>query len=235
MSNTYRYDHRSAKQRRRRIISLLAGLLLLVGLIVGLVVWDLRRSPAKPVNGDTNTVLQSVDQGVQHITIDEPFYSFDLPGDWKEISRKDIPTEHSVTWKASRQNQDNRFMTLYIDTIPTTKSLNQIVPVSAQDNTLMVGDLSGNCATFTIGGTLNATEAQKLKETPAKWQKVDFICDLPRVIDNEIGTGSTEGINTVSLVGPTKGKHKYFFLYTDHNIQPNPTIFTDVLHTFKAK
>jgi hypothetical protein len=235
MSVKYRYDHRSAKQRRRRIIGVLIGSVLIVALIVGALIWGLGRNSDSSSSGNGNTVAQVLNEGIKRLTVDESAFSFDLPGDWKEISRKNTSTEHSITWQATKKNEDNRSLTLYIDTIPTTKAVNRLVPVMAQNNTLSVGDTSDNCSTFTGGGSLNAQQAVNLKPAPAKWQKVDFICDLPRPIDNEVGTGSTDGINTVKVTGPSKGTHQYFFLFTDHNIQPNYSIFLDALRSFKAK
>lgn len=236
MSIKYRYDHRPAKQRRRRIFGVLASLFLIIFLVVGFILWDLRRTKNKAINGESNTVQQVLNSGTQRMTVDAPLYSLEMPTDWKEIQSKDTPSEHFTTWQATLKNESNRFMTLYIDAIPNTKPINRLLPVKATSNTLSVGDVSENCSTFTVGGTLNVNEAIKLKPSPAKLQGVDFICNLPiPVTENEVGTGSPDGINIVKVTGPTKGTHNYFFLYTDHNIQPNYNIFTDIVKSFRAK
>jgi hypothetical protein len=235
MSITYRYDHRSVKQRRKRIFGVLLGFVLIIGLIAGVIFWDLKSGKDTSVEGDTKTITQVASEGVQRFTVDEQFYTFELPGDWKEVSRKNTATENSITWQATKSNEDNRFMTIYTDTIPPRKALNRLVPLTAQGNMVSAGDVSDNCSTFTAGGTLVNPDFQKLSPTPAKYQKVDFICNLPNPHENEIGTGSTEGLNAVTITGPSKGPHKYFFLYTDHNVQPNYMIFTEVLRSFRAK
>ncbi len=234
MSLRYRYNHQSPKHRKRTVV-IIGIVMLIMSAGGGLIFWDLGRSTSKTVSSDSREVQQVLSEAGQQFTVDEPEFIFELPGDWKETGRKNLPNEHSISWQSTKKNEDNRSLKLYIDTIPTTKAVNRLVPIMAQGNSLTVGDISENCTTFTGGGTLNAQEAQKLKPAPAKWQGVDFICNLPAVIENEVGTGSAEGINTFSVNGPAKGTHKYFFLYTDHNIQPNYTIIIDALRSFKAK
>ena len=109
------------------------------------------------------------------------------------------------------------------------------MPVEAVGSGLRHGSVSDNCAAYTEGGSFQANDALKAKDTPAKWEEVTFLCDLPKVFDNVIGTSSKEGINIVTVVGPKAGKHSYFFVYTDHNAHPNYEIFIDVIKSFKAR
>lgn len=231
----YHYDHRPGRHRSRQVLIALVIALLIFGAI-GTVVWqDVRKNKPGSALGNTHTILQAGQDPVNRLFINEAVFSMELPGDWKELSRKNVPSEHSIAWQSTKKSQDGRSLKLYIDTIPTTLPVNRLLPLSAQGNSLSLGEISENCATFTQGGTLNVNDAAKLKETPAKWNKVDFICDLPRVNDNEVGTGSTEGINTITLTGPSLMTHKYFFMFTDHNIQSNYEIFFNALRSFKAK
>lgn len=235
METKYHYDHKPGRRRRKPVLLAFGMTMLVLGIIAAVVIWDIRKNQSSEVSGKAQTILQAGTNSVTRLAINEPFFSMELPGDWKELRRKNDQTENSITWQSTKSPADGRSLKLYIDIIPTTLPVNRLLPVMAQNNTLSVGDLSENCATFTKGGTLNAHDAALLKETPAKWNKVDFICDLPRVNDNEVGTGSTEGINTVTLTGPAKGTHKYFFFYTEHNIQSNYDILFNALRSFKAK
>jgi hypothetical protein len=235
MDTRYRYGHRPGRRRRTRVLIVLLVSLLILGVGGGIIGYDLYKNRNKPVPGTSRTIVQSLDENIDKLNIDEPTFNMELPGDWKEVGRQNTASEHSITWQASKKREDNRFLKLYIDTIPAAKSINRLLPVAAQGNSLMGSEVSDNCATFTPGGTLNATLAQTLKETPAKYKEIAFICDLPRVIDNEVGTGSTEGVNMVTVKGPVQGAHKYFFLYTDHNIQPNYSILDNAIKSFKAK
>jgi hypothetical protein len=158
----------------------------------------------------------------------------ELPGDWKQVERKTTTTENSITWQGTKKGQDNRKLTLYVDVIPPL-AVNSLLPVTASGDTLSLGDVSDNCATFTQKGTLDTSKAVQNRDSPAKYKQVDFICDLAQVTQNKTGTGSTDGINMVNVTGLTKGKHKYFFLFNDQNIQPNLTILTNAIKSFKAK
>ncbi len=231
----YHYDHKPTRHKLRSALIVITLSLLILGSI-GTVIWrDIHKNSNTQVSGKTRTILQAGNDPISRLTIDEPLFSMELPGGWKELKRKNDAIEKSITWQPSKAPDDGHSLKIYIDTIPTSHSLNRLLPVMAQGNTIVTGDISENCATFTQGGTLNAGQAVLLKDTPAKWNKVDFICDLPRVVDNEVGTGSTEGINTITLVGPTKGAHKYFFLFTEHSNQPDYNILYNALRSFKAK
>lgn len=235
MDVRYRYGHRPGRRRRTRVLIVLAVSLLIIGLIGGAISYDVYKNSNKgEVQGVGRTIAQAPDETVNKFTINEPSFSMELPGDWKEQLRINQSGEHSITWQATKAHEDNRLLTVYIDTIPAKRSINRLLPVTVMGNTITVGDISDNCATFTQGGTLNTAKAQSLQDAPAKYKGVDFICDLPRVIDNEVGTGSVEGSNGVTIKGG-KGEHKYFFLFTDHNIQPNYNIFYTALRSFAAK
>lgn len=235
MDVRYQYDHKPGRHRRKQILVITGLSLLVLGFMASLVARDLRKSQNTELSGNTQTILQANDDSVNRFRVNEPLFTLELPGDWKEIKRQNDQTENSITWQSTRSAGDGRSIKLYIDIIPTKLALNRLLPVTAQGHTIVPGDISENCATFTQGGTLNVHEAAKLKETPAKWNKVDFICDLPRVNDNMVGTGSPEGMNSVTVTGPTKGTHKYFFLYTEHNMQPNYEILSNAVRSFNAK
>lgn len=235
MDVRYHYNHKPVKHRKKRALVVLGLTLLVLGLITAGVYGDIRRNQATEVSGKAQTILQSNDDTVNRLRVDEPLFVMDLPGDWKELKRQNDQTENSITWQSTKPGNEGRTLKLYIDIIPASLAVNRLLPVVAQGHTIVPGDLSENCATFTQGGTLNAHEAAKLKETPAKWNKTDFICDLPRVNDNRVGTGSPEGVNTVTVTGPAKGPHKYFFLYTEQNIQPSYQILSNAVRGFRAK
>lgn len=209
--------------------------LAIVGFIAGFVILDIRKIEPESVEGTSRIVKQAEDSSPQVLRVDEPTYTLELPSDWKEVKRVNNSQENSITWESTQRNEDSRFLTVHVDKLPLTKPVNRLMPVEANSNMLIPGDMSANCSTFTQGGTMNAIEAQRLKETPAKWQGIDFICNLPQVVNNEIGTGSKDGVNAVVVEGATKGKHTYFFLFTDHSVQPNYSIFREIIRSFKAK
>lgn len=235
MDVRYQYDHKPGRRRRKYALAVIGVSLLALGGLASYVVADIRKSQHTEVSGKAQTILQADNDSINRLRVNEPLFAMELPGDWKELERRNDQVENSITWQSTKPSQEGRSLKLYIDIIPANMAVNRLVPVLAQGNMIVPGDISDNCATFTQGGTLNVHEAAKLKAAPAKWNKVDFICDLPRVNDNRVGTGSTEGNNSVTVTGPTKGAHKYFFLYTDHNIQSNYQILINAIRGFTAK
>jgi hypothetical protein len=233
MDAKYRYGHRPGRRRRTRVLIVMAVSLLILGIIRGIIGYDLYKHRAKSVTGINQTIIQSFDENANKLIIDEPTYTMELPSDWKQIDKQTANAEHSITWRATKANQDNRYLKLYVDSIPS-KSVNKLLPLTSQGARISFGDLSDNCATFTKTNAQD-TDRTQAGEVSAKWEKIDFICDLPRPTDNEVGTGSLEGLNTITVSGSKAGAHKYFFVYTDRNIQPDYSIFYNALTSFKAK
>lgn len=235
ISKTYRYDHRTTKHRHAVAIIVSVCLVILVP-IAFLIYRDVVKNGSASSKGTSKTVGQVIgDNSLHGYRVEEPFFSMQLPSDWKETSRRNQNGEQSITWQATKKYQDDRWLKVYIDSVPQELPVNRLLPVTVQGNSLSAGDISDNCATFTGGGTLDTSKAFLLKPTLAKWQGVDFICNLPNVVENQVGIGATGGVNQIVVTGETKGTHRYFFLYTDHNIQPNYTIPTDAMNTFRAK
>ncbi len=234
MEVKYKYGHRPGRRRRTRVAIVLIVTFAIVGAIGSLIYMDIKRSNKDTyVEGQKRTVVQSVDAVQSSLRIDEPTFTMQLPGDWKLLSRVSNSTENSLTWQATKKNEDNRKLTLYVDVIPTTLPVNKLMPVTAVGDTLQPGDISDNCITYTqkSAGATGQGDNWNL----AKFKQIDFHCDFSLVILNKTGTGSPDGINTVNVTGPNKGKHKYFFVFNDQNIQPNITIFTDAIKSFRAK
>lgn len=236
MEVKYKYGRRPGRRRRTRVAIVLLISFLIIGGIASLVYLDLNKSNKNTVvNGPGRTVAQSVDASQDVLRVDEPTFTMELPGDWKETGRKTTTSENSISWRATKKGEDNRTLTIYIDVIPATIAVNKLLPVSSVGSSLDFGDVSDNCATFTQKGSLDTSQAVKNQDSPAKYKQIDFICDLAQVVQNKTGTGSTDGINKVYVTGPAKGKHAYFFMFNDQNIQPNLTILTNAIKSFKAK
>lgn len=236
MDVKYRYGHRPGRRRRTRVMIMLAVSFLILAIVGGVIALDLYKHRPKPVAGTSQTIVQALDESSQNFSVDEPTFTMELPSDWTLASRQNDQYEHSVTWQATKKHEDNRTLKVYVDLMPVQKSINNLLPIAVEGNQLQPGDVSDNCATFTQGvKPVPGDTSTRPVDTPAKWGGVDFICDLPRTIDREVGSGSVGAINTTVVTGPSKGTHKYFFLYVDHNIQPNDAIFINAIRSFRAK
>ncbi|HSX44210.1 MAG TPA: hypothetical protein VLE69_02850 [Candidatus Saccharimonadales bacterium] len=224
--------NKKTKIKKRRWPRRVIGIILIVG-VGALIFWFFTRSNFQTSGPASSLRNVSFDSGPK-VHISEPFYSFDLPGDWKELSRKTAPY-NVVTWKGTAREADARTIDVYTDKIPQKVPLNRIVPVTGQDDRLGVGSSSDNCTQFTgNAASLTPYEATKARATLTNWQGVEFLCDIPNSLRNVTGASSPEALNKVSLTGVKGGKHSYFFVYTDHTAHPGQKTFTDMLISFRA-
>lgn len=235
MKKTYKYGHRSAKHRHVIAVVLIACLVIF-GPLAFFIYRDISLNGSAAVEGSSQVVGQIQGMPENKLVIDEATYSMELPDDWKEFERSDTEALKSVSWQSTKKNLDARKFTVYVDKIPANKPVNRLLPVTIQGSRFIVGSISDNCISFTGGGVANTDTSSQLKPALAKWQGVDFICNLPNFVENEIGVGTVGSpVNQVTITGESKGTHTYFFLYTDHTIQPDYTILSNALESFRAK
>lgn len=231
MSSKYQIG-KVRKSRGRKIVGALITAVLIVGVLGGILAWDtIRGSQPEEVMGASRSVPQAAEVEEQtKAAISEPLFGFDLPPDWKQKGKVNSPTEQSITWQATKKGEDNRWLTIYIDTIPANLAVNRLLPVNVLEDGLNYEQISENCTNFTP-----VTNPVNKQPTPSKWQGVDFICDIPNFVQNKVGVSVAGALNSIVLTGQTKGKHKYFMIYTDHNIQPDYTILYNAIKTFRVK
>jgi len=232
MTRRYRIGSRP-KRRVRKFFGVMAVSLVVFGGLAGFVLWDMsKNSTTGEVEGEARSVVQKEDlkAAVSKLAASEPFFSFSLPTGWTEVVRRNAPTERSITWHASKNKKTvGHSLKLYIDVIPKDVAVNKLLPVDVAGNVVTYRQISENCKNFTTARK-NANLPQ-----PSKWQGVDFTCDLPNFVQNKVGTSAPGEVNAMTIPGPTKGKHKYLFVYTDHHIQPDYQPLYTALKTFQAK
>ncbi len=230
MSNVYTHENRNKSLKRGLLaVSFLVGLAGVV-MVVAFIYNDLRLNQSEEVIGTERTVAQVLGN-TDTTLINEDNFEFELPGDWREIDKVNRPTEQSITWQATLRDEDNRWLKLYINTIPQDQAVVRLLPVSVNQSRMQRGQLSGHCNTFT--GEAAAGQRYPL----AKWQDVDFLCDAGRRVSvNIIGTGQAgQPNNTIEITGENSGTNRYFFVYTDQNIRPNFEILYNAINSFRAK
>ncbi len=229
----YRKKHRHKRLKRYAKVLFVTMALVLMGWLA--ITLDILRNQSEPDATENLSVSQTVGDDVYKYKIDEPTFTMQLPGDWEEVKRINLSNQAGIVWQATRDKQADRYLTAYIDRLPPNIAVNRVVPLEASNEYFKVGNLSRQCHTFTVGGTNNLVQANKLSPRQSKWEGVDFICNLTNPIENQIGTSSKGAVNKVTIKGKEQGEHSYFFVYTDHNKQPNDQIFLDALNSFKAK
>jgi hypothetical protein len=159
---------------------------------------------------------------------DEGTFTISLPADWKFVSHQ-TAVYNIYTWHNTKVNPGVEQLQVYLDTIPTTLGVNRVLPVQAAGDHVVPTSVSDTCADFT-GDKVPGSE-----RTPAKWENVNFLCDLANYERDVVGTSSAQGVNLVKLTGATTGRHNFFFTYTDNGPTPNFTIFTDALQSFRLQ
>jgi hypothetical protein len=176
---------------------------------------------------EKNVVFDPV-KSDQNIKVQTDLYSMELPNDWKQISTNKDPRYSSIEWQWNAKTK-NRTLEIFVDRYPTNMPLNKIMPVTVQSNSFTPDSESDNCSKFT-----NKISDANLK-VPSKWQDVPFLCDLDNTVDNIVGVGTiNEGVY-ITLNSPTKGSHKYMFIYTDRSIPENDDPLKTALRTFAVK
>jgi hypothetical protein len=186
---------------------------------------------------ESDTVIRDANPTTTHVSVATPprqtvtksAFQLDLPKDWKESSST-TPLKYS--WQGTLKEDDARQLDVYVDTLPANLAVNRLLPVqSTEDRMLASGSVSDNCINFTDKTTANPQTGA----APAKWAGVNFLCDTANSLRNVVGTGSTDGVNTVSVKSPNGSVHHYFLVYTDHSAQADYDTFTDAVNSFRAR
>lgn len=228
-------------KRRLSYAALAAVGLLTVGSL-GVSYWYILHKSSRETNITNTQPLNSVvadNSAIGSLEVNEPLFGMVLPGPWKLAGTNVDGAYRSIQWKYDSPNSAGRWIRVYVDTIPAKFAVNYLLPVAAEGSGLKLGTQSDNCVNFTKGATPDTTVDKSVpisvETIPSRWELVDFVCQNSRVSHRVVGTGSTEGINTVFITGPTGGRHAYFFVYNDDNYRPDFSIFKRALASFRAK
>lgn len=225
--------------RRHNFKMLLAILIIVLAVVAGIYFLFIAQNNNKMVVISKSSIVTTTAKSSPSITIDEPLFTLQLPGQWRETARNSQPGYQSIQWNWVAKDAPGRWVRIYIDTIPANFALNYLQPVTANNNGLDLGQMSDNCVTFTQGATPSTNRdvsvPQSQEALPARWQGVSFLCDNSHVSHQVVGTGSTDGGNAVTTSGPVHGAHKFFLVYADDSYHPDYSIFMNVLESFKAK
>lgn len=225
----YRLGKQTDKHRRgRRIIIGAVGIVLFGAISYALM--NLRIAPEQQIRNASPVSKGYTATQTAKVSIDKPLFKLELPAGWKEIpTDNNSPTAPRHSFRGPER--DAQFFDLYIDNPPVNMVVNRAVVVSGQGDGLAYDNVSENCITFTDSSLKNPQTGQ----APAKWQTTNFICDMANSARAVVGTMSTDGMNQVTVTGPTVGAHKLFIAYTDNNISPNYSTLYDILGSLHFK
>jgi hypothetical protein len=226
----------SANKRQRRHKVFMRFMLFVTPffVVIGLLVWFiLFRSVDTTTNfARSGAQVATVKPATKELTTD--LFKISLPTTWESLGKKNpFSDEVFYEFQSTQKDYDNRWLRVYVDTFPKDYPLNRLMPISIVENRIVPGALSDECSSFT-GAPLDARTGQTGGQNwTAKWQGIDFICDMTKA-SNKSGTASAEEGYGVKLRSGDGVPRKYFFVYIDQNIRPDYQIFTDALKSFKT-
>jgi hypothetical protein len=227
----------TANKRQRKYKTLLRFSLFAIPLIIGIgvAVWFVFFR--NPDDSSTNFARSGAEVAVvkpaqQDFT--NELFKVTLPVGWASDGLKNpIAPEVFYEYQSKVKDYENRYMRIYVDSIPKDYALNRLMPITVVDNRMIPGVLSDDCTTFT-GAPLSGTGAARQSNVwTAKWQGVDFVCDMARP-QNYSGTASADEGYAVTLVSKNGTKHKYFLVYIDQNIRPDYSILTEAIKSLQT-
>jgi hypothetical protein len=221
----YRLGHQIRHRYRWYIVTLL---LVIVLAIIGIIIFrhGLKTDTSLSQSKVITQYYSATGTDTMHVTA--PTFSVYLPAGWKTASNAGS-TYKAYSWQGTGDDVDRR-IDIYIDNLPTNLAVNRLLPVQVNDDQLeVIGSVSDNCTGFTTPTTQSATSGT----VAAKWDGVNFICDVANYERDVVAIGSTEGVNTVTMVGPSTGSHNILLVYTDNSADPDYSIFTSIVESFQ--
>jgi hypothetical protein len=228
----YRVGKRPKRFSRKAVIRLMV-LLFIIGISFGGYI-EVRNyfKPQKTIT-QSKAVLTTVNFATQTTTYTEPDFTIQLPKTWSMIPAPAGPYT-TYNWEVSDHDTNGEELTIYEDTIPTNFAVNRVLDVDGSQLTQLTldGQASDNCTQYTIN---SSAQVNNQFGAPARWQGINFLCDQNNDERDVIGTTSTDGINTVILKNTYGGSHKFFFTYTNHDLNPDYTVFYSALQSFRMK
>jgi hypothetical protein len=227
----YRVGHRPRNHKRRAFLITLSAFIAISVLTYGVSYARTLLHPATTISQGTAVTTKVVAASQPDRTYSESDFNVALPVSWEPTTRETTPY-NVYRWQDTSDKNDARLLEIYQDTIPQNFAVNRALAVTANGTQVsVVGNVSDNCIDF----TKTDETASSSTGVHAKWQGIDFLCDINNYERNVVGTISSNGVNSVQLTGPKSGTHTYFFTYTDHNINPDYTTLYNALSSFQVK
>lgn len=223
------YQH-GKKTKAPRNMAVFLATVGMVGVVILVAWWMIHNDVGSGANPKTTVPIVTEigeDKGAK-FKVDETLFTFELPEDWKFVEHMQGNSINAYVYMSTKKGGDDRKLTVHVDTMPSVYKIVKLQPLRPNGSKFSLGNLSAECVNFA-----GSADRQGNDEFQAKWENVTFICD-PITANQTIGTGTVEGGIAASLSG-SKGTHRYFFYFEDHNVRPEDKIFRDALQSFQAR
>ena len=217
-----RKSHKHVKMRKR--LTWLLVFILIFATIYG--ISHLTLTPKQELRSSPQLSRKSTLPNQTKQLIKKPEFTMSLASTWKEdaIERTSTAPTYSYT-----DSSNARIIKLYLDNPPTNLGVNRAIVVSGDADKLTYGSVSENCITYTEASRANTQSGL----ANAKWQEVDFLCDMANHARAVVGTISKDGINQVHVRTGSGVMRKVFITYTDNNINPDYSVLYDMLQSLQ--
>lgn len=217
------HKHRKFWKRTAWVVSLV---------LIGAVIYGLFNLTITPEQNIRNAapVSKAYDAATpKKITIDDDVLKLELPEGWKAV--KPSPYELSPAYMFQSLSEDMQILKIYIDNPPQDLAFNKAIAVSSVAGKIAHEAVSDNCTSYTDAAKANP----RTGVAAAKWQGIDFNCDVANYARAVVGTVSKDGLNYVNVTGAKTGTHKVFITYTDNSISPDYTTLYEILDSMQFK
>jgi hypothetical protein len=233
----YKHGKPIHKLTKRPLLTTMAVLILVLAGGLYYIVMAAGKDSVSGSNQARVTVIK--DKAANNTSVSEDLFSMMLPGPWKLSAQDWDARYHAYQWDSQDTKLAGRWFRVYVDTIPKDQAVNYLLPVKLEGNNMAFGRLSDNCVNFTQGAVPQEKRPVFIPlnqaNLPSRWELVDFLCDNANVNQQVVAAAAGDALNTVTLHGPNKGTHKYFFMYRDNNISPDYGTMEKILATFTVK
>lgn len=224
----YHVDKRTHRHRKfRKRVVWFGSIIIVAAVVYGLL--NIRITPKQNVRNAPSVSRSFQASSLKKVEVSKPEFNLQFPYGWKEeiIPQSRISPRYSFL----SPPDDARQLQIYVDNSTELFGLNKAIVVAASGDGITHDSVSENCTTFTDGSKRNLQTGF----APAKWQGIDFNCDIGNYARAVVGTVSKDGFNYFNATGHTFGAHKVFITYIDNNITPDYSVFYEILDSLHFK
>jgi len=158
-------------------------------------------------------------------------FSITLPATWVSDGYKNpFSNQEYYEYRNMQKNYDDQWLRVYVDVFPSDFPINDVLPVTVENNRMVPGTISSDCSTFNGAPTENTNSATDNQPWLANWQGISFTCDM--VPSQTVGTASISEGYGITLKSKNGSSHKYFIVYIDDSAEPSFQNIVNAVQSF---
>lgn len=222
--------HKDARFRRRIVAAV--GIFIAIGVAFAAVVGlDYLYTP-QVISQTDGTVLGRQEASETQTRFEEDSFSFSAPDGWIQVEpEKNVSSNHYM-YRGDGAHISARSIEVYVGKLPANVHFNRLMlvqddgargikPIKESEDCYLYANENGRAGDYIHS------------PTDVKWENITFTCHPSHNL-NYVGIGTIDGGQGFA-VGDEGLQQSFYIVYTDHTIQPDNTIFKDILKSFKFK